>query len=118
MPKYYVQSGPVRLILEAIDPEEAAVKAFQWSCDRQATIDVEDPLEHIRIAEERGWQLHDELAISERGFGRPDAFLFDTLLVVAFWQEHWERKALPDDAVTRVDSDSDQCANEAADVAP
>ena len=38
MPKYYVESGRVRLVLTADHAEQAAVKAFQWSCDRQAEV--------------------------------------------------------------------------------
>jgi hypothetical protein len=35
MPKYYLQSGRVRLIFDAADAEQAAVKALQWTCDKQ-----------------------------------------------------------------------------------
>ena len=87
MAKYYVQSGPVRLIFTADTAEQAAIDAFQWTCDRQATIDADSPLEHLRIAERNGWQLHEEVFVSERGFDRTDADCFDTLLVVAQWQE-------------------------------
>jgi hypothetical protein len=86
MAKYYVQSGRVELILQARNAKEAAVKAFQWSCDRQATIQVQDPLEHVQLAERRGWQLDETIEVSERGFGQPDGRVFDTLEVVAAWQ--------------------------------
>ena len=86
MAKYYVQSGSVQLILQASSPRKAAVAAFQWSCERQATIDADSPLEHVQIAERLGWQLEEVIAVGERGFDQPDARLFDTLDIVAAWQ--------------------------------
>jgi hypothetical protein len=86
MAKYYVQSGDVRVVFDAVNSTEAAVKAFQWSCDKQAGIQAESPVEHQWEAEERGWQLDDEVHVSELGFGRGDAQVFDTLSVVAIWQ--------------------------------
>ena len=61
-------------------------KPFQWSCDKQAGIEAESPLEHPWEAEERGWQLDDQIEISELGFRRHDALVLDTLDVVAIWQ--------------------------------
>jgi hypothetical protein len=72
MAKYYVESGQVRVVFDATDATEAAVRAFQWSCDKQA--------------EERGWQLDDQIRVSELGFGRDDVLVLDTLDVVAIWQ--------------------------------
>jgi hypothetical protein len=86
MAKYYVESGQVRVVFDAQDATEAAVRAFQWSCDKQAGIEAELPLEHLSEAEERGWQLDDPIRISELGFGRDDAMVLDTLDVVAIWQ--------------------------------
>jgi hypothetical protein len=86
MAKYYVQSGPVRLIFGADSAREAAVRAFQWTCDRQATIQAESCVEHLLEAERRGWQLGEEILVSERGFGREDGETFDTLEIVAAWQ--------------------------------
>ncbi len=86
MPKFYVESGPVKLVLDAEDAREAAVRAFQWSCDRQSTLDLDSPLEHVQAAEELGWQLHETIQVSEAGFGQADAVSFDTLDIVAAWQ--------------------------------
>ena len=86
MPKYYVTSGPVELVLEASEARDAAVRAFQWSCDRQATIVADSPLEHVQTAEELGWQLHETICVSERGFRQADAQTFETLDIVAVWQ--------------------------------
>lgn len=95
MAKFYIKSGPVQLILEADNPLQAAVRAFQWTCDRQATIDVDCPLAHIQEAESRGWQMHEEILVSERGFDSLDAVALDTLLVVAAWQEQDEHLRMP-----------------------
>ena len=86
MAKYYVQSGQVRVVFDAENATEAAVKTFQWSCDKQAGIEAESPVEHQWQAEERGWLLADEIRVSEVGFGRVDALAFDTMNVVAIWQ--------------------------------
>ena len=86
MAKYYVESGQVRVVFDARDATEAAVRAFQGSCDKQAGIEAESPLEHLGQAGERGWQLDDQIRVSELGFGRDDALVLDTLEVVAIWQ--------------------------------
>ncbi len=85
MPKFYVQSGPVRLIFDAANAEQAAVMAFQWTCDRQAEIEAVSPLDHILIAEQRGWQLADEVAVHEQGFDRGDDQVLQTRDVFDAW---------------------------------
>lgn len=86
MPKFYVESGPVELVLQAKNARQAAIKAFQWSCDRQASIQTDCPLEHVKLAEQLGWQLEETIHVSERGFRQADARDFDTLDIVAAWQ--------------------------------
>jgi hypothetical protein len=86
MAKYYVESGAVALVLQAQNAREAAIKAFQWSCDRQASIQADCPLEHVQLAEQMGWQLEDMICVSQRGFQQHDAVIFDTLDIVAAWQ--------------------------------
>ncbi|MCA9177349.1 MAG: hypothetical protein KDB14_22825 [Planctomycetales bacterium] len=73
MAKYYVESGPVQLVLAAESPLAAAVKAFQWTCDRQAEILAESPLDHVQQADELGVQFDDVVFVNERGFGRFEA---------------------------------------------
>jgi hypothetical protein len=85
MAKFYVESGSIRLIFDATTAEEAAVKAFQWTCDKQAEIQAESPLDHMLEAEERGWQLWDEINVNEQGFGRWDGEAFDTPSIVEAW---------------------------------
>ncbi len=85
MPKFYVQSGPIRLIFAAADAEQAAVMAFQWTCDQQAEIEAASPLDHVLVAEEQGWHLEDEVAVHEQGFDRWDAQVFETRDVFEAW---------------------------------
>ena len=85
MPKFYVQSGPVRLIFAATNAEQAAVMAFQWTCDQQAEIEAASPLEHVLVAEEQGWQLEDEVVVNEQGFNRRDSQVFETRDVFEAW---------------------------------
>jgi hypothetical protein len=91
MPKFYVESGPVRLIFDATTAEQAAVMAFQWTCDKQVEIEAASPLEHVLEAEEQGWQLADDVWVSEQGFGRWDSEVFEMLDIV----EAWLRSPLP-----------------------
>jgi len=85
VPKFYVESGPIHLILDAATAEKAAVKAFQWTCDKQTEIQAVSPLDHMLEAEERGWQLWDEIAVNEQGFGRWDGESFNTFDIVEAW---------------------------------
>jgi hypothetical protein len=91
VPKFYVESGSVRLIFDAATAEQAAVMAFQWTCDRQAEIEAASPLDHVLEAEERGWQLGDEVRVNEQGFSRWDGEVFQTLDI----SEAWLRCPLP-----------------------
>ncbi len=86
MPKYYVESGRARRVLSAACPLEAAVRLFQWSCDRQAEIDADSPLHRIQLAEVQGCLLGDEVRVGETGFGGMSAALFETQDVVCVWQ--------------------------------
>ena len=91
MPKFYVESGPIRLIFDADAAEQAAVMAFQWTCDKQVEIEAASPLEHMLEAEVRGCQLCDEVTVNEQGFGRWDGEVFETLKVF----EAWLRSPIP-----------------------
>ena len=83
MPKYYVESGWVRLVLDARDPEQAAVKAFSRCRERQAEIYAEAPSGIIRDAEAVEWQLADEIRVNETGFRGAEGKTFDTFEIAA-----------------------------------
>jgi hypothetical protein len=86
MPKYYVESGRVRLVLDAETSEQAAVKAFQWSSDRQAEVFSEPPSELIREAEAIEFQFDEEIKVNEVGFNDGGGETFDTWDIIAIWQ--------------------------------
>ncbi len=100
MPKYYVESGWVRMILDAGNAEQAAVKAFQRCRERQAEIYAGAPAGTIRDAEAVEWQLADEIRVNETGFRGTDGETFDTFEIgaiglgytFAFEVAHFERK--------------------------
>jgi hypothetical protein len=59
--------------------------AFQWTCDQQAEIEAASPLDHVLVAEQRGWQLADEVVVNEQGFNRRDSQVFETRDVFEAW---------------------------------
>jgi hypothetical protein len=78
MAKYYVQSGRLRLVLDAATARGAAVRAVQWCRDRQAEIYREPAGDRIRDAEVLEWQLGCQITVSETGFGGSDGRVFET----------------------------------------
>ena len=88
MPKYYVESGWVRMITDARSAEHAAVKAFQRCREREAEIYAEPPSDVIRDAEAVEWQLSDEIRVNEIGFGGTEGQTFDTFEIAAVWQDY------------------------------
>ena len=85
MPKYYVESGRIRLVLTADDAEQAAISAFQWSCDRQAEVYSQPVGDLIRDAEAMEYMLDDEIQVNESGFGG-NGDVFDLWDIAAEWQ--------------------------------
>lgn len=83
MPKYYEESGWVQMVLDARNPEQAAVKAFQRCREREAEIYADAPAGIIRDAEAVEWQLADEIQVNETGFRGTDGETFDTFEMVA-----------------------------------
>jgi len=81
MPKFYVQSGQVQVILDAQDAEQAAITAFQWWCERQA-----EAMFDVFGDDADDRQLGNEILVSEAGFGTVDAESFQTLDILMAWQ--------------------------------
>ena len=48
-------------------------------------IQADSPLDHMLEAEERGWQLRDEITVNEQGFGRWAGEVFETREVFEAW---------------------------------
>jgi hypothetical protein len=83
MAKYYVQSGWVRLILDARTPRDAAMKAMRWCRDRQAAVFAEPVDDRFREAEILEWQLDDQITVKETGFGSRGGMVFNTIALAA-----------------------------------
>ena len=81
MPKFYVQSGQVQVVLDAQDAEQAAITAFQWWCERQA-----EAMFDVFGDDDDDRQLGNEMLVSEAGFGAGDAESFPTLDILMAWQ--------------------------------
>ena len=91
MSKFYVQCGPIEIILAADSIDQAAMavidRALQphlWIYD-DAELSELDRRDHLMI--EALVHLDPEIRISERGFNRPDAVSVGTPETV----EHWHR---------------------------
>jgi hypothetical protein len=82
MPKYYVESGRVRLVFTARHARQAAAKALKWSRDRQAQIYSQPPGDLIRDAEAMDYMLGGEITVNETGFGGRGE-VFNSLDIVA-----------------------------------
>jgi hypothetical protein len=96
MAKFYVESGKLQLVVMAGNREEAAVKAVQFSCDQRDTVHPGNKLEDAQYPVADPAELHDDIFVSEKGFGRDDAVRFDTLETVALWQGYafpWDEHA-------------------------
>ena len=83
MAKYYVQSGWIRLVLDARSPGDAALRAVQWSYDRQAEVLAEPAEDRIREAELLEWQLDDQITVNETGFQSHRGTVFPTIELTA-----------------------------------
>lgn len=95
MPKYYVQSGSVRGIVDCFDEECAAVWAVHRAMGRALELDhppVDDVNQSKGLVGEGMFLLDDFVRISERGFDRSDACEVDSHM--AFLQWHQLTKAI------------------------
>jgi len=48
-------------------------------------VQADSPLDHMLEAEERGWQLRDEITVNEQGFDRWDGEVFNSNAIVEAW---------------------------------
>jgi hypothetical protein len=78
MPKFYVQSDQVQIVLDTQDARQAAITAFQWWCDQQAEAVFSDDVDAC--------QLGNTMHVSETGFDTADADTFPTLDILMAWQ--------------------------------
>lgn len=89
MPKYYVQSGTLKLITTASDPRAAAI----WCVHRALAPtlpflnDDESPPVVSPTSASAIPYLHDTVQVSEQGFDRHDSEQFATLGIIAEWNQ-------------------------------
>lgn len=86
MAKYYVESGSVRLVIQAADARRAAL----WSVHRvmeQVLPMVDEVPDEADQEPVGGMVLGDAIALNEQGFGRIADTQYDTLEVVAEWSQ-------------------------------
>ena len=84
MPKFYVESGEMQMVIQAERSHDAAVCAFHTFCERRTESLISAGRDDDRRSADD--ELQDTIRVDERGFGRDDAEVFDTLDVLAAWQ--------------------------------
>ncbi|MCC9604488.1 hypothetical protein LOC68_27790 [Blastopirellula sp. JC732] len=86
MAKYYVESGSVRLVIQAADARRAAL----WSVHRvmeQVLPLVDEVPDEADQEPVGGMVLGDAITLNEQGFDRLPDTQYDTLEVVAEWSQ-------------------------------
>lgn len=85
MPKFYVQSGRLEMVLQARDSRCAAIWAAHRALSQTMPFLCEDEADYSAVADLT--RLGDTIRVSQRGFDRDDAILFETLDIVAEWNQ-------------------------------
>src|SRR5262245_31418966 len=85
MPKFYVQSGNVEMVLYAHDSRCAAIWAVHRTLSQSLPILCEEASDYAAAADFS--RLGEAIAVSERGFDREDAACYDTLDILAEWNQ-------------------------------
>lgn len=91
MAKYYVQCGPVKMVLAAESMEDAALVAIGRALQSQLWIyddsGLSDRDRHDHLMLEALLQLAPSIEVSEQGFGRHDASVVGTPEAVEQWHD-------------------------------
>ena len=85
MAKFYVQSGDLEVVLQAHDSRCAAIWAVHRTLGQTLPFLCEDSEDFADLHELT--RLGNDVAVSERGFDRADADVFDTLDVITEWNQ-------------------------------
>src|SRR4051812_41729797 len=83
MAKFYVQSGNLKMVLQARDSRCAAI----WAAHRELseTLPFLDGEEPNNVTGKASSGLAETIHVSQRGFDRKDATVFQTLDIVSEW---------------------------------
>jgi hypothetical protein len=85
MPKFYVQSGRLEMVLEARDSRCAAIWAAHRTLSQTLPFLCENESDYAMLADLT--QLGETIRVSQRGFNGDDAVTFETLDVVTEWNK-------------------------------
>src|SRR6185295_6060577 len=85
MPKFYVQSGNIELVLQAHDSRCAAIWAVHRTLGQTLPFLCVEAEDFAALADIT--RLGDAICVSERGFDRSDAAHYDTLEIVTEWNQ-------------------------------
>ncbi len=91
MAKYYVESGTVKMVVEADDARGAALWTLHRCMEQVLPVCPDDPLmpdDKAERIEQRGcWVLGESISTCEQGFGRDDVQQHDTAEVFVEWNQ-------------------------------
>src|SRR5437762_3286332 len=85
MPKFYVQSGRLEMVLQARDSRCAAIWAAHRTLGQTLPFLCENENDYTVLADLT--QLGETILVSQRGFDREDAVTFETLDIVSEWNQ-------------------------------
>jgi hypothetical protein len=85
MPKFYVQSGTLEMVLQAKDSRCAAIWAAHRTLSQSLPFLCDEVEDYTKLADLT--RLGETIRVSQRGFDRHDAAIFDTLDVVSEWNQ-------------------------------
>ena len=85
MAKFYVQSGNLEVVLQAHDSRCAAIWAVHKTLGQTLPFLCEEAGDYVELADLT--RLGDSVSVSERGFDRTDADVFETLDIVTEWNQ-------------------------------
>jgi len=83
MPKFYVQSGMLQMVLQARDSRSAAIWAAHRTLSQSLPFLCDEPTDYTLLADLT--RLAETICVSQRGFDRDDAAVYETLDIVSEW---------------------------------
>jgi hypothetical protein len=85
MPKFYVQSGNLKMVLQARDTRCAAIWAAHRTLSESLPFLCEDAKDYSSLADLT--RLGETIQVNQRGFDRSDAAVYGTLDIVTEWNQ-------------------------------
>jgi hypothetical protein len=85
MPKFYVQSGNLKMVLQARDGRSAAIWAAHRTLSESLPFLCDEPADYTHLADLT--RLGDTIRVSQRGFDSAHAAAFETLDIVTEWNQ-------------------------------